>query len=391
MSELTSDQKTQVRELLATLVGIRSVNENPEHGNRVQSEREMSDFLEKHLHGMGMTVTRHTMSEGRDNLVAHWSDQTGERSFAYQAHMDTVRVSGMTIDPFAAEVRDERMWGRGTCDTKGSMAAYLTALDIARKNGWDFADKVHFVATCGEETGTMGAASLVANGFKVDAICVGEPTMSQVVTAHKGTYWARLSTKGLSCHASLPHLGKNAVYAMAKAIRFIEDDYLPRLSETRHPLLGQPTLSVGRIKGGVVTNIVPDSCYADLDFRILPSQSAHDVRDDFLARLARAVPDEEFTLNETHIQPPVESSPDHDFVRELLTIAGAHTGQTAPAGVNYYTDAGPFTTSGITCIIFGPGDIAQAHTAAEYLDLDQLYLATQINLAWLEREKKVSG
>lgn len=390
MSQLTSAQKDQVRELLQKLVRINSVNENNEQGDRDCSEREMANAVESFLVDLGMEVTRHPMVPGRDNLVAHWPDQNGDKSFAYQAHMDTVGIANMTIDPHGAVIKDGRMWGRGTCDTKGSMASYLTALKIAKEAGWSFVDKVYFVATCAEETGTRGAYALAKCNLEIDAMCVGEPTGCQVVTCHKGTYWTTLRSEGKSCHASMPEKGHNAVYAMSKALRFIEETYVPGLDKLAHPLLGPTTLSVGKIEGGVATNIVPASCVANLDFRILPGQTPEGVNEHFMSQLRQAVADETYSTTDIHDQVPVEISANHPWVKNLITSANPINGQTEPAGVTYYTDAGALSAAGIACIVFGPGSIAHAHTADEYLDLGQLYQATEIALNWLDHAQSKS-
>lgn len=385
MGRLTNDQKAGVARLLADLVRIPSVNENAEQADRDRAERGVAEFLEQWLtRRLGMVVSRIPLAPGRDNLVAHWPDQTGAGSFALQAHMDTVSVRGMTVDPFAAEVRDGRMWGRGTCDTKGSMAAFLSALETARLRGRRFTDKVYFVATVAEETGCKGASALTAAGFKVDGMIVGEPTLCTAVTAHKGTSWNRLTAAGRSCHASMPQHGHNAIYAMATALRFIEDRYIPGLSAQVHPLLGSPTLSVGVIQGGVATNIVPDRCMANLDFRLLPGQDPGAWIDRFMCGLGAAVPDESFTVENIHNQPGVETPIETPWVRNVLAGCARISGRSEPAGVTYYTDAGPFHAAGISCVVFGPGDIAQAHTEAEFLDLEQLYVATETAMEWLE-------
>jgi acetylornithine deacetylase len=404
MTQLTSSQQAGARDLLADLVRIPSVNESREQADREQAERRVSQFIEMFLAEIGMSVARYPLSPGRDNLVASWPQQSGDASFALQAHMDTVGTANMTVDPFGAEIRDGRMWGRGTCDTKGSMAAFLAALKIAAGTcdtkgsmaaflaalkiaaGWgcSFGERIHFVATAGEETGCLGAAALGDAGFHVDTIVVGEPTRCRLVTATKGVYWAELSSTGKSCHASMPHLGHNAVFAMAKALRFIEEQYIPNRPDRAHPLLGRPTLSVGTIQGGVATNIVPADCRATLDFRILPGQDAGALREDFLSRLAAAVPDEQFDLADIHVQAGMDTPLDQPRLGSLLAACEARTGQNRPEGVHFYADSGPFHAAGITSVLFGPGDIAQAHTANEFLDLDQLYLAAEIALDWLE-------
>ncbi len=383
MTQLTSSQQADARDLLANLVRIPSVNENREQADREQAEGRVSEFIESFLAGIGMSVTRYPLSPGRDNLVASWPEQRSDESFALQAHMDTVGTANMTVDPFGAEIRDGKMWGRGTCDTKGSMAAFLSALKIAAGWGCPFGATIRFVATAGEETGCAGATALAEAGFHVDVVVVGEPTRCRLVTAHKGVYWAELRAAGRSCHASMPHLGHNAVFAMSRALRSIEEQYIPKLIGGTHPFLGHPTLSVGTINGGVATNIVPADCRATLDFRLLPGQDAGAVRTDFLSKLEEAVPDEHFELADMHVQPGIDTPADDPRVRRLLSACEARTGQTGPEGVHFYADSGPFSAAGIISVLLGPGDIAQAHTAAEFLELDQLYLATEIALDWL--------
>ncbi len=390
MPPLSAEEKTFVRNLHADLVRIPSVNEGQAQADETQAERAVADYVDRFCREIGMTVTRFPFAPGRDNLVAHWPDQTGQQSFALQAHMDTVSVAGMTVAPFDPIERDGRIYGRGTCDTKGSLAAFLAAARSIADRRADMIDKFYIVATVAEETGCKGAERLMADGFRTDAIVVGEPTSSRVVSAHKGTYWTRIEVAGKSCHASMPHLGQNAIYFMNDAIAFMRREFIPSLAEAKHGLLGSPTLSVGIVSGGTAVNIVPDRCTADLDFRVLPGQSFDDLRDQFLARLRTAVPDAAFTLNDRQRQSGMETSENNPFLRNTLSIAAARTNQSKPEGVNYFADSGPFAAAGIPCILFGPGDIAQAHTADEFLALDELYRAYEIARDWLQTATRKS-
>src|SRR5690606_1639845 len=243
-----------VRELLAALVRIPSPVASREQANCDRAEERMAGFLTEHLTGMGMTVERHEVYPGRPNLMACWPDPGARRDsrpssedsrpgsgdsrpgsgqrLTIEAHMDTVPVEGMTIDPFAAEIRDDRMYGRGTCDTKGSMAAFLTALAIAREQGGLPADELWFVATMSEETGCEGASALMETPFRADAAIVGEPTRCEVVTAHKGPLWLTVETHGRACHASMPDHGLNAIDLMARVVQFVHGPWREHI--TRH-------------------------------------------------------------------------------------------------------------------------------------------------------------
>lgn len=386
MRELTNQQKERVLGLLGQLVAIESVNRNWEAANRDRAEEKMARFVTDHLRGMGMEVEAREMQPGRPNLIAQWPGQErpGARSLMLSAHMDTVTVEGMTVEPFKVAVRDGRAYGRGTCDTKGSMAAFLTALAIAREEGTLPTDKLYFVATVGEEGGCMGAEALMNTGFRADAAIVGEATGCRVVNSHKGPLWLTVETHGRSCHASMPDHGVNAVEVMSRVVQFVHGPWQERLRRTGHPLLGHSTMAVTTIAGGIKINIIPESCRVEIDGRFIPGEPMEAIVADFSRMLTDYLGGQgTFSIVHQETFPPLNCSPDAPISRKLLQLCGEANGQKGPLGVNYFADTGPFDQAGIDAVLFGPGDIAQAHTADEYLELDQLYQATQIILTLL--------
>jgi acetylornithine deacetylase/succinyl-diaminopimelate desuccinylase family protein len=385
MYRLNEDQRRQVCDLLVALVGIRSVVASPEQANRDRAEEGMAAFLTDHLTRMGMAVDRHEVFPGRANLMAHWPGQgTTGKSLMLEAHMDTVPVEGMTVDPFAAQVHSGRMYGRGTCDTKGSMAAFLTALAIAREQKALPADKLWFVATISEETGCEGAAALMTTPFRTDAAIVGEPTRCEVVVTHKGPLWLSVETIGRACHASRPALGVNAIDLVARVVQFVNGPWREHLGGRQHPLLGKSTSVVTMIEGGTKINVLPAHCQAQIDMRLVPGWPVDDVLADFKRMLAEDLGDEAlFALGDIVGYPPLDTPPDTPPVRRLLDVCRRFCGQARPLGVDYFADTGPFSQAGIVSMIFGPGDIAQAHTADEFIDLEQLFLATEVILTLL--------
>ncbi|HSW45659.1 MAG TPA: M20 family metallopeptidase [Phycisphaerae bacterium] len=384
MRKLTEAEKQRLIQLAQDLVGIDSAITSPEQANRDRTEERMAEYLTNHLRCMGMTVERQEVFPGRPNLMAHWPGQGDKKSLMLEAHMDTVTVEGMTIDPFAAEVRDGRIWGRGTCDTKGNMAAFLTGLEIAYRRGQLPADKLYFVATMSEETCCVGSAALMEHGFRTDAAIVGEATGCRVITAHKAPLWLEIETTGRSCHASIPDQGVNAIEAMVRIVEFIHGPWTRHLQQTMHPLLGQSTMQVTTIEGGSKINIIPSRCRVQVDGRIIPGKNPEEVT----AELRRMLADHlggtaSFQILSEQSRPAMDTPPDAPLVRKLMPLCRQAAGQTGAIGVNYFADTGPFTQAGITSVLFGAGDIAQAHTADEFLDLDQLFLATEIMLALL--------
>ena len=333
---------------------------------------------------MGMTVDHHEVFPGRPNVIAHWPNQNGAKTLMFESHMDTVTVEGMTVDPFAADIRDGRMYGRGTCDTKGTMAAFLTAMAIAHEREQLPTDKIYFVGGMSEETGCDGAKALMEHGFRTDAAIVGEPTGCQLVTCHKGPGWLEIETTGKACHASMPEKGVNAIDAMSRIVQFVHGPWNDHIRRTNHPLLGRSTTQVTTIQGGSKINIIPAKARAEIDGRFIPGQSFNQRVADFKRMLAEYLgPDTPFKIVSEKSFPSLDTPMDAPLVQKMMGLCKKAVGQETPLGVNYFADTGPFSEAGITSVLFGAGDIAQAHTCDEYLELDQLYLATEMTLALL--------
>ncbi|HOA75013.1 MAG TPA: M20 family metallopeptidase [Phycisphaerae bacterium] len=402
IQSLSEADKKDLLDLLTRLVAIESVNRDPQTSRRTRPEERIAAFVTEHLRSMGMVVEAREMEPGRPNLIAHWPDQgaAGAPSLMLNAHLDTVPVDGMTVNPFNVTIRDGRAYGRGTCDTKGSMAAFLTALAIARREGALPSDKLYFVATVAEETCCQGAAALMASGFRTDAAIVGEATGCRVVTSHKGPLWLTIETHGRACHASMPHLGVNAIEIMSRVVQFVHGPaWQGRIKRSSHPLLGESTMSVTTIEGGAKINIIPDTCRIQIDGRLVPSEPANQVAADFRRMLAEHLAQSGlqpsaagdinksglFSIVREEAYPPLDCSPDAPVARRLGEICREFNGQPGPLGVNYFADTGPFNQAGIDAVLFGPGDIAQAHTVDEYIELEQLYQAAEIILTLLTR------
>lgn len=384
MERLSEMEKRQLCELLADLVRIDSAVTSTEQANRDRTEERIAGFVSDRLRQIGMTVERQEVCPGRPNLIAHWQERAGGKRLVLEAHLDTVTVEGMTVKPFAAEVRDGRMYGRGTCDTKGSMAAFMTALELAYRRDSLPADSIYFVATMSEETGCDGAAALVDHGFRADAAIVGEPTCCELVTCHKGPLWMEVEARGRSCHASVPDRGVNAIDLMARVVQFVHGPWQEYIHQVNHPVLGRSTSQVTLIQGGSKSNIIPARCRAFVDSRLVPWKPSAEVLADFERMLAAHLGDDQCcSIENVRMLAPLDTPVDTPLPRKLLALCRAANDQRGPRGVNYFADSGPFSSAGIPSVLIGPGDIAQAHTADEYLDLAQLYQATEIMLTLL--------
>jgi acetylornithine deacetylase/succinyl-diaminopimelate desuccinylase-like protein len=236
------------------------------------------------------------------------------------------------------------------------------------------ATEILYAGLVDEENAQRGSRVLAASGLRADLAIVGEPTRLQVVTAHKGDLWLRLETHGRAAHGATPHLGRNAVHAMARVVHVLETDYAAALRQRRHPLLGHPTVNVGAIRGGTQPNIVPDRCTLKVDRRTLPGEDRPAVVREIRSLLRRhglAV-----SVADSKAEPcrALETDPRRPLVSQLMALAG----QAGPVGVHFFCDAAILAGGGIPSVVFGPGNIAQAHTADEWISLREVARATTL-------------
>jgi acetylornithine deacetylase/succinyl-diaminopimelate desuccinylase-like protein len=293
-------------------------------------------------------------------------------------HLDTVNV--VSEKQFVPRTANGRIYGRGACDAKGSAAAMLTALSrLARQGRRPAATEIVFAGLMDEENAQAGSRALAAGGCQADLAIAGEPTRLQIVTAHKGTLWLRLETRGKAAHGSRPDLGKNAVHEMARIVDLFETGYARHLRQRRHPLLGAATINIGFIHGGTQFNIVPALCVAGADRRTLPGETGAAVCAEMNAWLRRHGLRARLTSDKSSHCLPLETDPRLPLVQKFLQTAR----QKRPAGVDYFCDASILAQGGIPSIVFGPGDIAQAHTADEWVAQKSLEAAAALLLKFL--------
>ena len=352
-------------------------------------------------------------SAKRDNLLIRIDGEpaidNGGGLVLLEAHQDTVPVEGMTIAPFDPELREGRVFGRGSCDNKGGLTAMLAAVVRIAETKPRPRPTVVLACTVNEEHGFTGAKALCklwsdAEGQhylvppphpgtlpggegvnqiflrRPDVAIVAEPTSLQVVVAHKGMVRWRCHTSGVAAHSSRPDQGENAIFRMAAVLQALERyqrDVVGTLAQ--HPLCGRSTLSVGTITGGLSVNTVPDRCTIEIDRRLVPGE-------DPLAALEHVI---QFIADQTQLknciqhEPPFMRSPglnnaNNEALATRLQAAVRATSGKAPStcGVSFGTDAAIFGAGGVPCVVFGPGSIAQAHTAAEWVPLAEVEQAS---------------
>jgi acetylornithine deacetylase/succinyl-diaminopimelate desuccinylase-like protein len=256
----------------------------------------------------------------------------------------------------------------------------LSALcELADSKSRPLQTEIIFAGLIDEEHAQAGSRALAASGFKADLAIVGEPTKLQVVTAHKGSLWLELETRGNAAHGATPQFGKNAINEMARIVDLLETDYAAQLLKRKHPLLGAATVNVGTIAGGTQPNIVPDFCKISVDRRTLPGETDAKVRNE-IAALLRAK-NLSANISSAKLAPalPLETNFKLPLVQKFLKCAG----QTKPLGIHFFCDAAVLSAGGIPSVVFGPGDIAQAHTADEWISLSELERGKNLLLHFL--------
>lgn len=380
---------TDPASLLADLIRIPSVNPM---GRDVSGpeffEGRVSDYLCAHLSALGTPYERVEVAPGRANILARLDGAPGAPVVLLDAHQDTVPTDGMVIPPFEPTVSDGRMYGRGACDVKGGLAAMLAAFTrLARQRPARHATVV-VSFTCDEEATSLGVNHLTAAWAdggrryrllpqRPDVAVVAEPTTLDVVVAHRGAVRWKIHTAGRACHSSRPQEGINAIYRMARVLQLLEQ-FAAQLPGSRpaHPLCGPATLSVGLIYGGSSVNVVPDFCTIEIDRRVIPGEQREDMIPEVTQYLAERL---DFSLQHDApfvFSPPLGDEDNGPLADRLLAAVRTVAGPRQKVGVAYGTHASRIARAGVPSVVFGPGDIAQAHTKDEWIDLQQLQQAT---------------
>jgi acetylornithine deacetylase len=363
-----------VKELLSRLVAFDTTS----HKSNMEFIRFVEDYLAQHGVASALVPT----SDGKKASICATIGPAGVPGVALSGHTDVVPAdrASWDADPFTLSERDGRLYGRGTADMKGFLACVLASVpDLL---GRRLKVPIHILFSYDEEVGCLGVRPMIAEmGTRLTRprlVIVGEPTSMAVVDAHKGPVRWQVEVTGRAAHSSMAHLGVNAIaYAgrlLAELAR-IEDELkaAPRDDRFDPPY---PTLQVTLIEGGTATNIVPLSCRFTFDIRALPGLDVRLIERRLvefaerscLPEMRRVAPESAISIRQANQVPPFEADPRSEAVALALKLVG----QNQTHAVSYATEAGLFQVAGAPAVVCGPGDIAQAHTANEWIAIDQL-------------------
>lgn len=370
-----------VIDLTRDLIAIPSVNpgsqgeETPDTG-----EARIGQKVEEVLRSCGAVTETWEVLPGRPNVIGFF-DFGAEKTLIFDAHLDTVPVEGMTVDPFGGEQRDGRIYGRGACDVKGPAASVLCALyNVSKKvkAGARARYNALYAGVCDEESGFGGVKSLI-NGLphssytEFAGAIVIEPTLLNPIVAHKGVIRWTISTRGRAAHSSTPHLGDNAIYQMAPVLSVLAEHAKELESRQPHPTLGRPTLSVGVINGGSAVNIVPDLCAIQVDRRLIPDETPDSATVELRQVFSKAGLESRIEISSPIVDaPPMETDAESELVRFSLECAAQMGIRSERQYASYCTDASFYPAAIGPVIVIGPGSIEQAHTRDEWISIEQL-------------------
>ena len=314
------------------------------------------------------------------NATVHIKTSGEKPALLFAAHIDVVPAEedGWKCPPFVGVEAEGKIYGRGSCDMKGGVAATAAAIAEIVEEGHTLKGDLIFTSTAGEETTSCGikrfAKNTAASLGPLAGIVIPEPTGFDIITAHRGILWLTLTTNGKTAHGSMPHLGINAITHMTSLLDALAG-YVP--PHTEHPRLGKCSMSINRIQGGVATNVIPDSCSIELDIRTVTGQKHEDITGDLEKVFAKLkAKDDNFSasIETTRSAEAMETDNDSEFVKSFCNVTGI--GETKAVG--YTTDA-PFLQSLNTpTLIFGPGNTDLCHKPNEYMEIADMEKAKDL-------------
>lgn len=363
--------------LTRALVAIDS--RNPSLVPDAPGEMACAVYLANVLRGWGFAVTTHEVAPGRPNVVARIGP-AGSATLVLNGHLDVVGTDGMLHAPFTPDNHDGNLYGRGSSDMKGGIAAMCVAAARAAARG-SLASEIIVAAVCDEEFSSIGTRALLESGLRADGAIITEPTRLTVCPAHKGFAWIEIRFHGVAAHGSRYDVGIDAIRHAGLVLSALDRFERETLTTRAHPLLGRPSLHAAMIHGGTGWSTFADSCTLRVERRTLPGESASDTLQEvqlMLAALAAERPTFRAEASIVCAQPALDLALDAPLTLAVVEAAKAHGLDGQVEGLSCWTDAALFNAAGIPALCFGPGDIARAHSAEEWVECADIERATDV-------------
>ncbi|NBD00688.1 ArgE/DapE family deacylase [Atlantibacter hermannii] len=377
IKQLTADERQELVTLLCSL--IQHPSENPP-GNENAVAHFIADVLQKE----GIETELQEVAPGRPNVIARIKGQQPGKRVILNGHTDVVPCGeGWSVDPFAAVIEGDRIIGRGAADMKSGVAAMMFAAILIQRHGYAFNGELTLLFNVDEERVNLGMEHFLAQGVEADYAIIGEPTSLEICIAHKGVSRTRLTTFGTAGHAAKVREPDSAIDKMARLLPELVQE-CQRVKQKQHSLLGNASMLVTTINGGSAPNIVPASCHIEIDRRVLPGETRHDINSSLSTALAGVglQADRDYSLENYLFIPASAIEAHHPLVDRACEAVNQVTGS-AKKTIFEATCEAPFFSVGqhIPTIIMGPGDLAQAHVKDEFVRIEELHQAADIYLS----------
>ena len=364
--------------LLEDLVRINSVNPSLVPG--APGEGEIAEYVADFMRGIGLETRLEEVEPGRWNATGILGGAGGGPTLMLNGHTDTVGVDYMEIDPLDPAVREGRMYGRGTYDMKGGLAAILSAVKAVVDSGEGLRGDLVVAAVCDEEYASIGTERLVEQ-VRADAAVVGEPTEFQILVAHKGFAWVDIETRGVAAHGSAWQVGVDAIAKMGKVQVGLERLQEEVLMKRSHGLVGPPSVHSSIIGGGRELSTYPDNCRLQVERRLIPGETREDVEGELaglLGSIGDIDPKFDGDYEITFFRGPMEVSPEEEICRILGEVSEEVRGEEPLfTGGSGWMDTQIIWGRGTPAVAFGPAG-SGAHAAVEYVEVDSVIEAARI-------------
>jgi acetylornithine deacetylase len=355
--------------LLHDLVAIDSVNPTLVEG--AAGEGAIASAIADELRRLGLDVAVETVAPGRPNVVGVLEGRSPGRTLMFCGHTDTVGVSGMDR-PFTPSVRDGRLYGRGSQDMKGGVAAMIGAAAQVAQRGFS-KGRIVVAAVVDEEHSSIGADALVTK-WRADAAVVTEPTDLAIAVGHKGFEWIEVDAAGTAAHGSRPAEGEDAILRLGRVLARLESLDRDLQRRAAHPLVGTASLHASTIAGGREWSSYPDSATLRFERRTVPGESTSiglTEINDICAGLRKEDPSFRVQAKQLFSRPAYEIPPDDELPDRLSIAIRALGGRPVVTGATFWTDAAILGGAGIPSVLYGPGG-AGLHSIEEYVILDDV-------------------
>jgi acetylornithine deacetylase len=351
---------------------------NPTLAPDSRGEGDCARVLASILDDWGFDVRLLESVPGRPNVVATLGPADAP-ALMFNGHLDVVGVEGMIHDPFKAELRGDRLYGRGSADMKGGVAAMCAAALLAMES--DREHRILVTAVVDEEYESLGTRTLLEHGVTADAVIITEPTRLAICPAHRGFAWVEVAFTGRAAHGSRYDIGVDAITHAGLLLAELDRLEQTREAGLRHALLGRGSLHASTIRGGVGMSTYPESCVLSIERRTLPGESAETAVTEITTAceaVRSTVPSFDASVRLLTAQLPSDVPADSPIVRSLRRALDRERVPVKIEGLSAWTDAALFNEAGIPAICFGPGDIALAHAAEEFVPVSEIETATRV-------------